>query len=176
MTHETLPVVAAALLTTVLAGCGTVGSLLGGSTSTPAAASAAGPAASAAAAAPADPAAERAEVRQIFENYNRALLARDFDTVCGFMAPEAVSAVQLGAGQQGMAASTCEEAFGSVYANRQAATVLDETARGTRVTDVTVDGDRATVTFTAQVQGTNTGELTGDMRRVDGEWRILPNR
>ena len=118
---------------------------------------------------------DEAAVRQVFDAYNQALLARDFTRVCAVVEPTTAAAVQAAAGRQGLAAGSCAEAFVSVYANPQSAAVLDEASRNIEVKAVRVSGDVATITYSSRVQGRPSGDLTGLLRRVDGRWLVQGN-
>ena len=54
---------------------------------------------------------------------------------------------------QGIPANSCEEAFAAVLAVPGAAESTDEVVRSIKITGVTVDGQAATIDWTAQAQG-----------------------
>jgi hypothetical protein len=131
------------------------------------------PGASAVAAAPVSVEADKAAVQDVFRRYYQALLARDWTTACEVNAPETKEALLRNLKQQGgVTAGSCEEAFSRIYDNPAAAQIADEIAKSAQVTDVTVTGDQATITWNAQVQGQRP-TVTNGLRRVDGAWRLL---
>lgn len=129
--------------------------------------------ASAAAAAPASVEADKAAVQDVFRRYYQALLARDWTTACAVNAPETKEALLRNLKEQGgVTVASCEEAFSRIYANPATAEIADEISRTAQVSDVTVTGDRATITWNAQIQGQRP-TVTNGLRRVDGAWLLL---
>ena len=115
----------------------------------------------------------QAAVADVFRRYYRALLDRDFATACELNAAETKAAMLDNLRRQGgITAATCEEGFQKIYAVPGAAKVADRISTTARVGTVTVTGDRATVSWTAEVQG-RSQEVTNQMRLVDGQWRLL---
>ena len=160
-------VLAGVLLVTAVSSC--AGPAATGSSGDPAAPSAA-------VAAPAPDAAgsdARAAVADVFQRYYRALLDRDFTTACALNAPETRAAMldNLRA-QGGIEAATCEDGFEKAYAVPGAAAVADRISSTARVGEVTVTGDRATISWTSDLQGASRA-VTSQLRSVDGEWRLL---
>ena len=113
----------------------------------------------------------RAEVEQAFKGYQTALLARDFPTACGYNAPESTQKLIASVATQGIQASTCEEALAEIYAESGAAEFADTIGRTYAIQDVQVDGDEATITWTATVDGSPDSATIG-MRRIDGGWKL----
>jgi hypothetical protein len=171
-------VLAAAALAAALASCG--GDVTG--TAGPADAGAAPQATSGAApptAAPTtgpdlpDAANDADAVRIVFEAYYGAVLARDWQTACALSAPETRQAlIENLQAQNDVTVGSCEEAFSTIYAVPGAAEIVDEIARTAEIQDITVTGDDAAITWTAQSQGQNP-TVTNNLRRVDGDWRLL---
>lgn len=156
--------VAAAALVAALAGCG---SPVAG---TPAA-QPAPPPTPAPTTPPPDPAADRQAIESVFEDYYRALRARDFATACGYNAPETTSRLLADLHARGVDASTCEEGMTAVYAIPENAKIVDQVGQNATVDKVTVNGDQATVNWTSKVNG-KTGPGTTHLRRVDGKWLL----
>lgn len=120
-------------------------------------------------------ASDRPAIEKVLEEYDAAVLARDFATACSLLVPEAgpalVDAVNAGGGM----VTTCEQAYAAAYAGAYAARQLDEAARSLTISDVTVAGDTASVTFSSEIDGQKLDGLTHKMRRADGRWQILGN-
>lgn len=115
---------------------------------------------------------EEAVVEDVFRRYYQALLARDFPTACRLNAPETTAALLENLAAQGVAAGSCEEAYGTILAVPAAAEAAAGIARTTRIQRVTVDGDSATVSWSAEAQGRRRTVDSG-LRRTDGEWKLL---
>lgn len=112
-------------------------------------------------------------VENVFHNHNQALLSRDFATACSLDAPATNTALEKRAASGGGAATTsCPEALSKIYAIPGAATVADGIAKSAKIDNVKVNGDTATVTWTVSSNGRQSTTTT-DMRRVDGQWRVL---
>jgi hypothetical protein len=154
----------AAVVVAVLAGCGG-----GAAGPTPPAA----PPAPAATTAPAEePAGQaRADVEGVFRDVSQALLARDFPAVCAVTAPETTEELLAAARARGVPAGTCDEALTAIYATPATARIADRVVTGAAVQDVTVTGDDATVTWSADIAG-GRPTLTTGLRRVDGRWQV----
>lgn len=128
---------------------------------------------SAAPSTPAPPeAADRAAVEKAFDDYNRALLARDFATVCATLSPQAAQQVVTMVAGNGGQAGTCQEAFTAVYADPSTAALLDQAARSIRIDDIAVSGETATLTYSGEANGQRAEGLTGRLQRIDGRWRV----
>jgi len=115
---------------------------------------------------------EEAQVEETFRRYYEALLGRDYRTACEINAPETTSTLIETLTTQGVTVGTCEEAYSTVYAIPGAAETADRTATGTRIQGVAVDGDTATVSWSAEAQGQRRTVDSG-FRRLDGRWRLL---
>jgi len=160
---KTIRTAVTAALVAALAGCGTPVA------GTPAPQPAPPPPATTAAP---DPASDRQAVEAVFHDYYEALLARDFATACAFNAPETTQQLLANLEARGITAATCEEALTAVYAIPGAAETVDKIVAGATVQGVTVSGDTATITWSAEVNGTR-NSTTSQLRRIDGEWRLV---
>ncbi|MBW0102395.1 nuclear transport factor 2 family protein [Pseudonocardia sp. KRD291] len=121
-----------------------------------------------------DPAAQaRDAVRATFTGYAQALLARDFPGACAALTDQAAKALVDDVNTKNIPARTCDQAYAALYVT-EAATTLDESNRTVRVTDVTVDGDAATLTYTGSVKGRALPPQTVRAQQVGGRWRIAP--
>ncbi|WP_214405426.1 hypothetical protein [Pseudonocardia lacus] len=112
------------------------------------------------------------EIGEAFKGYHTAVLARDFPAACAYNAPEATAKLLASLATQGVNAATCEEAFAVVFEQGGAGETADTIARTAKIDDVEVDGDEATVKWTATVDGESMPTTWG-MRRVDGAWKLV---
>src|SRR4051812_46182442 len=92
-------------------------------------------------------------VGQTFKDYYAALLARDFPTACSYTAPESTQALLSALATQGIRATTCEDAFTAVFNEPGAADISDTIARTAKIDDIAVNGNDATIKWTATVDG-----------------------
>lgn len=113
----------------------------------------------------------RADVETAFRGYYTALLARDYPAACALTAPESTGKLLASLATQGVTAGTCEEALGAIFAEPGAADTADGIARSVQIKDVVVSGDRATVSWSASLEGAPR-DATNGMRRIDGSWRL----
>jgi hypothetical protein len=118
------------------------------------------------------PAEDQKAVETVFHEYYEALLARDFASACGFNAPETTQQLLANLQARGITADTCEEALTAVYAIPGAAETVDGIVKGAAVQGVSVTGDNASITWSAQVNGAR-NTVTSQLRRVDGQWRLV---
>ena len=147
-------------------------------TSTPTAeATAAAPTAAPAEATGQDSDAE-AEVREMFTDYTKALAARDWDEACEHLAPETTDKLKANVAQLGLADAPddCEGLMEALYTqidkDPTAKKTIDDIATTAKVTNVTIDGDKASVSWSAKVNGTDT-PATQTARKIDGEWKLI---
>lgn len=128
-------------------------------------------------AAPGTPAAgtDAAAVEAAFRGHNQALLSRDFATACSFNAPETNQQLVEQASAGGGRVSSCEEALKKAYSNPRAVAVFDGVGKGAKVQGVQVHGDTASITWSVQPPGKKPVTNTSQMRRVNGQWRLVPN-
>lgn len=115
---------------------------------------------------------DEAAVEAAFRGYYQALLDRDFAAACMFNAPETQAKLVENVKSGGSAAATCEEAFSAIYAVPGAGEAADGIARTTELKDITVTGETATITWSAEFQGKRP-TITSGARKIDGEWRLL---
>jgi hypothetical protein len=109
----------------------------------------------------------------VFRTYLRAVADGDFATACALNAPETNQRLLDELARRGTPAPTCETAIATLYAGsgvaQGAATIADTLS----VERVDVDGDAATVAWSVEVSGRRP-VVTNALRRVDGQWRLLP--
>ncbi|HXV92765.1 MAG TPA: hypothetical protein VD813_05665 [Pseudonocardia sp.] len=116
--------------------------------------------------------ADEAAVGGVFQAYYQALLERDFAAACELTAPETTTRLVEELAAQGVPVGSCEEALTLIYQQPEAARVADEVASSAEIQDISVDGERATITWSATTQG-QTPSVTNDLRLIDGQWRLL---
>lgn len=115
---------------------------------------------------------EEGRVEGAFRDYYQALLERDFATACRLSAPTMKAELLKNLRTQGgIAATSCEDALDRIYDVPAAAEAADLIATTTEVTDVTVSGDEATLTWTAEIKG-GRPTVSTDLQRVDGRWLL----
>ncbi len=116
---------------------------------------------------------DRAAVETVFRTYLRAVADGDFATACALNAPETNQRLLDELARRGTRAPSCEAAIATLYAGsgvaQGAATIADTLS----VERVDVDGDAATVAWSVEVSGRRP-VVTNALRRVDGQWRLLP--
>ncbi len=115
---------------------------------------------------------EEGAVETTFRSYYQALLARDFTTACALNAPETNAKLIENLAAQGTRTASCEEALTKIYGTSGAADIADAVANTAQIQAVTVDGDTATITWSAEVAGQRP-TVTNTMRRIDGQWRLV---
>ncbi len=138
---------------------------------------AAPPAAAAATGAPAPDEApartgDEAAVEAVFNDYYRLLLARDFAGACAFNAPETTDELLANLREQGVAASTCEEGLSAIYSMPGAEATADTIANTAAVDTITVNGEDASITWSAEIEGQRP-TVTSGLRRIDGRWLLV---
>jgi len=118
-------------------------------------------------------AADRAAVETVFRTYLRAVANGDFTTACGLNAPETNQRLLDELARRGTPEPTCERAIETLYAGAGVAQGAATIANTLTVARVDVDGDAATVAWSVEVSGRRP-LVTNALRRVDGQWRLLP--
>ncbi|WP_214365137.1 hypothetical protein [Pseudonocardia sp. H11422] len=156
-----IPVLIAVAACTVLTACSSVTPDPVGPPATP----------SAVTGSPAATAAE-AGVETAFRGYYQALLARDFVTACALNAPETNQQLLANAAAGGLQANSCEDALTQIYAMPGAAQTSDGIANSVQVEDVTITGDTAVITWSAELQGERR-DARNTVRTIEGQWRLV---
>jgi len=113
-----------------------------------------------------------AGVEQAFRGYHAALLARDFRVACTYNTPEATAKLLASLRTQGIEAAGCEDAFAAIYAEAGGSAAADRVGNTVQVQNIAVNGDDATVNWTAELDG-EPRPSTSRMHRVDGQWRFV---
>ncbi len=111
-------------------------------------------------------------VEAAFRGYHTALLARDFPAACAATAPDSTAKLVAAVARQGITATTCEDALAAIFAEPGPAATADGVARSVTVQRVTVDGDSATLAWSATLDGENRPS-TSTLRRRDGRWQLV---
>lgn len=117
--------------------------------------------------------AEEAAVEAAFRGWQQALAAKDFAAACGLNTTEANEALVGALTAGGAPVETCEEGYALVLNQPEALETSRVVAETAQVQDVVVEGENATVTWSAQVQDQRPTTENG-LRLVDGQWRMLP--
>ncbi len=113
-----------------------------------------------------------AGVEKAFRGYHAALLARDFRTACSYNSPEATAKLLSSLRLQAIDAASCEDGFAAIYAEDGAAAAADGVGRSVQIQGITVNGDDATVSWVAELDGEQR-PATNSMRRTDGRWLLV---
>jgi hypothetical protein len=121
----------------------------------------------------AGPAADRVAAETVFRTYLRAVADGDFATACSLNAPETNQRLLDELARRGTPASGCEQAIATLYAGAGVAEGAATIADSLQVQRVDVTGDAATVAWSVEVSGQRP-LVTNALRRVDGQWRLLP--
>lgn len=116
---------------------------------------------------------DRAAAETVFRTYLRAVADGDFATACALNAPETNQRLIDELARQGTAAATCEDAIAALYAGSGVAEGAASIADTLAVERVDVDGDAATVAWSVEVAGRRP-VVNNALRRIDGQWRLLP--
>jgi Domain of unknown function (DUF4440) len=116
---------------------------------------------------------DRAAAETVFRTYLRAVADGDFATACALNAPETNQRLIDELTKRGTPVSTCEQAIAALYAGSGVAQGAASIADTLSVERVDVDGDAATVSWSVEVSGRRP-VVTNALRRVDGQWRLLP--
>ncbi|MDA0172306.1 hypothetical protein OJ998_24600 [Solirubrobacter taibaiensis] len=118
------------------------------------------------------------EVREMFTDYTKALGDRDWEEACEHLAPETTDKLKANIAQLGLtdAPDDCVGLMGALYAqidkDPTAKKTIDDITQTAKVSEVKIDGDTATVSWSAQVNGTDT-PVTQTARIIDGEWKLI---
>lgn len=112
------------------------------------------------------------EVEAVFHAYYDAILDRDFETACGFNAPETNDQIVASMELLGTSAGSCPEALEVTVEDSAAAESLDTIAETAEVQEVTVTGDTAELTWSADIAGEQSTTTT-PLRLIDGQWRLV---
>ena len=161
------------LICLVLAGCG--GGDKKEAASTPAATTAATEAPSEVAS---SGSADEGEVTAMFNAYLKSLVDRDWDAACSHLAPETTEKLKANIKQLGVTnvPDECADLMGQLYAqidkDPNAKKAIDDIASTAKVKSVKLDGEKASITWSAKVNGVDT-PVTQSARIIDGEWKLI---
>jgi len=158
-----------------LVGCGGGGDSDSASTSTSTPQATATASATAAATKAAD---AEGRIRDVFAGYNAALLDRDFEKACGYLAPETTKRLHDNVATLKLPKTPddCAGLLDVLY--EQIDKVPDQTklveviVKSAEIDDVKVTGKKATLNWHATVNG-KAQPITQTARVVDGEWKLV---
>lgn len=125
-----------------------------------------------------DDAGGEADVREMFTEYTQALGERDWDEACEHLAPETADKLKSNVAQLGLtdAPDDCEGLMGALYAqidkDPTAKKTIDDITATAKISEVKINGETATVSWSAKVNGTDT-PVTQTARIIDGEWKLI---
>jgi hypothetical protein len=111
-------------------------------------------------------------VEKAFRGYHAALLARDFRTACSYNSPEATAKLLSSLRLQAIDAASCEDAFAAIYSEDGAAEAADGVGRSVQIQGITVNGEDATVSWIAQLDGEQR-PANSSMHRTEGRWLLV---
>jgi hypothetical protein len=118
-------------------------------------------------------------VREMFDDYTKALGDRDWDEACDHLAPETTEKLKSNVTQLGVskdAPSDCEGLMKVLYdtidKDATAKKTIDDITQSAKVNKVTITGDTASVAWSAKVNGQDT-PVTQTARVIDGEWKLI---
>jgi hypothetical protein len=118
------------------------------------------------------------QVRDVFAGYNAALLDRDFDKACGYLAPETTAKLRENVKSLKLpnTPDDCEGLLDVLY--EQIDKVPDQKKlvegilKSAELDSVKVNGETATLKWHATVSGKEQ-PITQTARLVDGEWKLI---
>jgi hypothetical protein len=114
----------------------------------------------------------------MFDDYRQALVDRDWDKACSHLAPETTDKLKSNIAQLGVtdAPDDCPKLMDTLYTqidkDPTAKKTIDDIAKTAKVTDVKITGDKASVSWSAKVNGVDT-PVTQSARIIDGEWKLI---
>ncbi len=127
---------------------------------------------------PAQDAGGEEDVREMFTDYTEALGERDWEEACEHLAPETTDKLKANVAQLGLtdAPGDCVGLMGALYAridqDPTAKKTIDDITQTAKVSKVTIEGETASVSWSAKVNGTDT-PVTQTARIIDGEWKLI---
>jgi hypothetical protein len=119
-----------------------------------------------------------AEIRETFDDYNEALVERDFDDACEQLAPETTDKLRENVKTLGVTdpPQECADLLGLIYETvdkePEQKKLLEEIASSAKIDSIEVKGDTATVNWSASANGQNTS-ISQTARRIGGEWKLV---
>ncbi len=122
--------------------------------------------------------ADEGEVTAMFNAYLKSLVDRDWDAACSHLAPETTEKLKANIQQLGVTdvPDECAALMGRLYAqidkDPNAKKTIDDIAGTAKVKSVKLDGEKASITWSAKVNGVDT-PVTQSARMIDGEWKLI---
>ena len=114
----------------------------------------------------------------MFDDYREALGARDWDEACAHLAPETTEKLQANIKQLGVTdpPDDCAELMDVLYTqidkDPTAKKTIDDITKSAKVSEVKINGENASVSWSAKVNGVDT-PVTQSARIIDGEWKLI---
>lgn len=115
---------------------------------------------------------DAAAVEKAFTAYYQALLARDYAKACSYNAPETNKALLDNVRSRNIPANTCDEALQKIYATPGTAEAADKIVSSSKIEDIKVTGENATITWSAEQDGKRQN-ITNSLRKIDGDWKLV---
>ena len=120
----------------------------------------------------------QAELREVFDGYNDALEARDWDAACERMAPESISELResVRVFRDATPPEECAKLWGELYAGageQLTKELIDDMVKTAELDSVTVTGDRATLNWHYYTDEGQRRAISQPARRIDGNWKLL---
>lgn len=119
-----------------------------------------------------------ADIRETFDDYNKALADRSWADACEELAPETTQKLRQNASTLGLKdlPEDCAGLLGTVYETAdkdpQQRKVLGEIVDTAKVDSVDVKGETATINWSAKVNGQDM-PISQTARRIDGKWKLV---
>jgi hypothetical protein len=118
------------------------------------------------------------EIRETFDDYNKALVERDFDDACEQLAPETATKLRENVKTLGVTdpPQECPALLDLIYKTvdkePEQKKLLEEIASSAKIDSVEVKGDTATINWSAQANGQKTS-ISQTARLIGGEWKLV---
>jgi hypothetical protein len=118
------------------------------------------------------------EIRETFDDYNKALVERDFDDACEQLAPETATKLRENVKTLGVTdpPQECPDLLDLIYKTvdkePEQKKLLEEIASSAKIDSVEVKGDTATINWSAQANGQKTS-ISQTARLIGGDWKLV---
>ena len=118
------------------------------------------------------------EIRETFDDYNKALVERDFDDACEQLAPETATKLRENVKTLGITdpPQECPDLLDLIYKTvdkePEQKKLLEEIASSAKIDSVEVKGDTATINWSAQANGQKTS-ISQTARLIGGDWKLV---
>jgi hypothetical protein len=115
------------------------------------------------------------QITKVFDDYNAALLDRDYPKACGYLAPETIAKLRENVKKlDPRAPRDCPGDLELIYGKLHGKLLerFKNVSRTAHVDKVTVTGDSAIINWTATFLGKRV-KTSQSARQVDGEWKLV---